>query len=478
MKKYKFKIAAYTDSAGKSNPDAPRNGNEDNMFVCADLSSKSQETLFSIDKEETLSKGGCLLVVADGMGGMNAGEVASEIAIDVVKESFSPDTIQPSVFESTKSRTRFLESIVVRADSAIKKHAEQHPECEGMGSTIIMAWLYDGQVTVTWCGDSRAYLYRPNVGLKQISKDHSYVQDMVDEGKITMDEAFDHPYNNVITRSLGDVAHKAKPDSVTIPVFRGDIIMVNSDGLSGILRDAELESIISENCQTMSSCRAALWDAAERADWYDNVTAILCEITEGTEYNPALEGIEEKDLDKSFFNVKISKRGLKLALTVLAAILVGAILFYTIRYCHKETLEENPIIEDPAIVEETTNEGPALAPVSESDAQPHRAQPSDRRSIKDTIASKPEAVKTDTVEQTMSEQNKPENGRRRLTPADNPNSNPLEKGKPSQKKEGTTEGAKNRPKLIPVQDTENPTRDLPKADTSKISIKNLKTNPF
>ena len=72
MKKYKFRLAAYTDSAGKTNPDAPRNGNEDNMFVCADLSSKGQETLFSVDKEESLSKGGCLLVVADGMGGMNA----------------------------------------------------------------------------------------------------------------------------------------------------------------------------------------------------------------------------------------------------------------------------------------------------------------------------------------------------------------------------------------------------------------------
>lgn len=470
MKKYKFRLAAYTDSAGKSNQEAPRNGNEDNMFVCADLSSKKQEALFSIDKEEALSKGGCLLVVADGMGGMNAGEVASEIAIDVVKESFSPDAIQSSVFESTKTRTRFLESIVVRADTAIKKHAELHPECEGMGSTIVMAWLYDGQVTVTWCGDSRAYLYRPNVGLKQISKDHSYVQDLVDEGKITMDEAFDHPYNNVITRSLGDAAHKAKPDSITIPVFRGDIIMVNSDGLSGVLRDAALESIISENCQTMSSCRAALWEAAERADWYDNVTAILCGITEGTEYNPVFECIEEKDLNKSFFNVKISKKGVKLALAVFAAILTGAFLFLTIRSCHKETLEENPIIEEAAVIDETANDEPMLAPVIEPEARPRRALPSDRKSIKETIASKTEAVEADTVRQTMSENSKPEDSRRRLTPAETPNSNPLENGKTSQKKEGMTDRAKDRTKLTPVQGAENPTKDLPKTDTSEISI--------
>ncbi len=392
MKKYKFRLAAYTDSAGKSNPEAPRNGNEDNMFVCADLSSKNQGTLFSIDKEETLSKGGCLLVVADGMGGMNAGEVASEIAINVVKESFSPDTIQTAVFESAKTRTRFLENIVVRADFAIKKHAEQHLECEGMGSTIVMAWLYDGQVTVTWCGDSRAYLYRPNVGLKQISKDHSYVQELMDEGKITMDEAFDHPYNNIITRSLGDKAHKAKPDSITIPVFRGDIIMVNSDGLSGVLRDAELENIISENCQTMSSCRAALWNAAEQADWYDNVTAILCEITDGTEYTPTLAVIGEQEPNKTFFTIKISKKGLKLIISVFTTLLIGVIIFLYCRSCNKEIPKKNAQTEEC----QTTEGSPESESIPETEIEPltiSGVKQSPKKEIaKDTITSKKDSV--------------------------------------------------------------------------------------
>ena len=390
MKKYKFRLAAYTDSAGKTNPEAPRNGNEDNMFVCADLSSRNQETLFSIDTEETLSKGGCLLVVADGMGGMNAGEVASEIAVDVVKESFSPDTIQPEVFEDTETRTHFLESVVVRADSAIKKHAELHPECEGMGSTIVMVWLYDGQATVTWCGDSRAYLYRPNIGLKQVSKDHSYVQDLVDEGKITMDEAFDHPYNNVITRSLGDPAHKARPDSVTIPVFRGDIIMVNSDGLSGVLRDAEMERIISENSQSMSSCRSALWAAAERADWYDNVTAILCEITEGAEYNPAMEGIEDKDLNKSFFNLRISKKAIKWgSLAALLVIVLAGVLFKLLPSPPLEYYPLPPVVDsiqvdDPAFIERDGEQNPRT-PAYES------SLPHDEEKSKPSISKRTEA---------------------------------------------------------------------------------------
>lgn len=342
MKKYKFRIAAYTDSAGKTNPEAPRNGNEDNMFICADLSSIGQDILFSADREESLSKAGCLLVVADGMGGMNAGEVASEIAINVVKESFSPDALQPSVFESPKTRARFMEGVVVRADEAIKSHASRNPECQGMGSTLIMAWLYEKMVTITWCGDSRAYLYRPGVGLKQISKDHSYVQELVDDGKITMDEAFDHPYNNVITRSLGDMSQKAKADSVTIPIFLGDIIMVNSDGLSGVLRDKELETLIGSNRQSMSRCRTALWEAAENADWYDNTTVILCEITDGAEYVLTTEGSLTDVPDNDYFNFRISKKKFKRTLAALSPPLLAAICFMLLRTCHRQDTDNIP----------------------------------------------------------------------------------------------------------------------------------------
>lgn len=329
MKKIKFRVAAYTDSAGKSNLDAPRNGNEDNMFVCSDLSSQGKERYFIADKEEYLSKYGCLMVVADGMGGMNAGEVASEIAINVVKESFALGTLDKAVLKTEKNRARFMESVVVAADDAIKQHAKIHKECDGMGSTIVMAWLYEGEVTVTWCGDSRAYLYREAEGLKQISKDHSYVQGLVDEGKITMDEAFDHPYNNVITRSLGDPCHKAKPDSVTVPVFKGDIILVNSDGLSGVLQDSVMERLIKNNRKDMNGCRLALWDAAEKAGWYDNVTAILCEVVDGPDYDPKKATAKSIDCAGDYFYFKISKKTLKL---IVAVLLIGIIGIAAVSY--------------------------------------------------------------------------------------------------------------------------------------------------
>lgn len=338
MRKIKFRIAAYTDSAGKSNIDAPRNGNEDNMFVCSDLSFQDKNQFFIVDKEECLGKYGCLMAVADGMGGMNAGEVASEIAIDVVRESFAFDTLDKAVLKTEKSRARFIESVVVLADNAIKRHAKVHKECDGMGSTIVMAWLYDGKVTVTWCGDSRAYLYRDTEGLKQISKDHSYVQGLVDEGKITMDEAFDHPYNNVITRSLGDPCHKAKPDSITVPVFKGDIILVNSDGLSGVLRDSEMEELIKNNREDMNGCRLALWKAAEKAGWYDNVTAILCEVVDGPDYDPKKAVANSSDCSDDYFCVKISKRVLKL---IVAALLVGLIGISVVLYFERQSKSGN-----------------------------------------------------------------------------------------------------------------------------------------
>ena len=89
MTQVKFRLAAYTDAAGRYNPEAPRSGNEDNMFVNANLGAPEDSTFFESDKEIVLSDYGCLLVVADGMGGMNAGEVASEIAVNMVKEAFA-----------------------------------------------------------------------------------------------------------------------------------------------------------------------------------------------------------------------------------------------------------------------------------------------------------------------------------------------------------------------------------------------------
>ena len=282
MKQLQFRLAARTDAAGKYNAEAPLEGNEDNMYVDSDLSNNAQGE-FMADQVVDLSDKGCLMVVADGMGGMNAGEVASDIAIKTVTSYFSPERMAETSFRDSRARCKYLEQVVEAADEAIKNDARRDKEHEGMGSTIILAWLCDDEICLTWCGDSRAYLFRPGKGFWQVSKDHSYVQGLVDDGKITIDEAFDHPYGNIITRSLGDPEKRAKADSKVFPVFEGDIFMLCSDGLSGVLRDHKtydpdgqridtenLEDIIDANRHSMTDCRDALFAAAERNDWYDN----------------------------------------------------------------------------------------------------------------------------------------------------------------------------------------------------------------
>lgn len=338
MSALQFRLAARTDAAGKFNADAPLEGNEDNMFIDSDLSNEKQ-SVFTGDAIVNLSEKGCLMVVADGMGGMNAGEVASAIAINTVTEYFHPDHLTEKEYKDTKSRIRYMEEVVVAADAAIKADSSTNPEHEGMGSTIILAWLCGDEICLTWCGDSRAYLYRPSVGLYQVSKDHSYVQGLLDEGKINDIEAFDHPYGNIITRSLGDPEKKAKPDSKSFKVFKGDIFMLCSDGLSGVLRDKKtydkgvridtenLEDIISENRSTMLGCRDALFEAAERNEWYDNVTAILCEIVEGNEAPPK-PAQDLNDVNKSSSDnlSKYGKSNIIISKKTLPFLIIGIVL--------------------------------------------------------------------------------------------------------------------------------------------------------
>lgn len=292
--KISFRLDAYTDAAGKYSADAVRRGNEDNFFVDDDLA----DNINRVDQDKVIPLGslGMLMAVADGMGGTNAGEVASQIAIDTVKAAFAADALEDSVTGTALSRQKYLEQVIRTADKNVKSEARKDSSREGMGSTIIIAWLYEDELTVSWCGDSRAYIFNEKAGLGLISQDHSYVQELVNKGILTYDQTFDHPLNNLVTRSLGDPAREAQPESKTLKVGKGDIILLCSDGLSGVLRDRKtydgkgqllpgenMEDIIRAHTDSMTACRKALWEAAEKAGWYDNVTAILCQITEGPE---------------------------------------------------------------------------------------------------------------------------------------------------------------------------------------------------
>ena len=275
MGKITFRMAA------KTNVGLVRTNNEDNFQAASDLCSAQMRWINNEECE--LGEKGALLVVADGMGGMNAGEVASEIAIATVKEWFAPDRITPEVTASRFTIEKFMNDAVVAADSRIKQEGHLHKESRGMGTTIVIGWIYDGKLYVSWCGDSRAYVYNPQTGLHQLSVDHSYVQTLVEQKKITREDAFDYPESNIITRSLCDAAPKARPESLLNPyvLCDNDIVMLCTDGLSGMIRDNEMEDVIRRFEHDMDKVSDQLIAAALNAAGSDNVTLCLCQILSG-----------------------------------------------------------------------------------------------------------------------------------------------------------------------------------------------------
>lgn len=285
---------------GGTNVGLVRTNNEDNFIVNPNLT--QSEWFLPADSSESfeISEYGSLMVVADGMGGMNAGEVASAIAIDTIKEEFTNHDLSKVVVSNHKIEN-FLYDVIVKADSNIKAHVKKEPETEGMGTTIVVAWVVGSVAHIAWCGDSRAYLYNNEVGLSRLSKDHSYVQQLVDEGKLDDDLAFDHPNSNIITRSLGDISSKAKPDYMSKHLSNGDTIILCSDGLCGLCRDSEILELLnigSEEGFNIEQFKNALITAALQAGGYDNVTLTMMKVDNVCQ----LQSEESKEDDASTLN--------------------------------------------------------------------------------------------------------------------------------------------------------------------------------
>lgn len=265
----KIRLAARCEAAGRPE-------NEDNFQVAEDLSVSNIG--FTTDKVFSLGSKGTLLLVCDGMGGMNAGEVASAVGVESIKNLFAPQLLTEDILANDESICMYMKRAIVKADSQIKEEVSKDAAKQGMGSTAVMAWLFGHKVYVAWCGDSRCYRYNVASGLEQLSHDHSYVQDLVDTGQLSAELAFDHPNKNIITRSLGDPRGAAKPEAKVYNLNVGDVILLCSDGLSDSLRDSEIEQSISRSLSSVGACRDALWNDSKQAGWHDNVTVVLAQV--------------------------------------------------------------------------------------------------------------------------------------------------------------------------------------------------------
>ena len=271
MSEIKYKIAAGT------NMGLVRKNNEDNFVVCPDLC-KSDWRIPQVDAPYVdLGKFGALLVVADGMGGANAGEVESAIAVETIQQSFSPDRLG-EIVNSDKAIQEFMKEVVKAADARIFKRSKTDRSTRGMGTTIVMAWVLHDKVYVCWCGDSRCYMLNKRHGLMLLSKDHSYVQELVDRGELEPEFASSHPLSNVITRCLGDKENQAVPDTRIFQLHNGDTLLLCSDGLSGLCEDVQILDLLIKYRNNLVECKNELISAALAEGGHDNVTVALCNI--------------------------------------------------------------------------------------------------------------------------------------------------------------------------------------------------------
>ncbi len=209
-------------------------------------------------------------VVADGMGGHAAGEVASEMAARLIAEEF-----RPARGMSDDELMAQMVAAIRTANAAIFRRTMQEQDKRGMGTTATVLALLPRRYLIGQVGDSRAYLLRGDV-LTQLTKDHSYVQEQVDAGRLSPEEARTHPYANVITRCVGS-SGDVVPDLYLGTLEPGDLILLASDGLTGMLDDEDVRDLMMTDTDLELMVDKLIADANRRGG-LDNITTILVKV--------------------------------------------------------------------------------------------------------------------------------------------------------------------------------------------------------
>ncbi|HSO98884.1 MAG TPA: Stp1/IreP family PP2C-type Ser/Thr phosphatase [Solirubrobacteraceae bacterium] len=208
-----------------------------------------------------------LFVVADGMGGAQAGEVASQLAVEVFGEGLPPEG---SAEERLATRVREANRRIHRLSRSESEHA-------GMGTTLTAALLEDAVLAVAHVGDSRAYMFRGG-SLQRLTRDHSLVGELVEQGKLTEEQAEEHPQRSIITRALGPEPD-VQVDTWSYPVQAGDILLLCSDGLTSMIGEDAITRILT-GAPDLRRAADRLIDEANEAGGRDNITAVLFRVEE------------------------------------------------------------------------------------------------------------------------------------------------------------------------------------------------------
>ena len=243
------------------------------------LKRKENEDSYLVDESN------CFFIVADGMGGHAAGDLASRVAVESMCDfmrnnslQLTPDSAPFGIDPEISDTANRITNAILIANQKIRQIATRNEQVAGMGTTVVCAKLEGRVATIANVGDSRIYLFRPT-GFRQISEDHSWVNEQLEKKLITPEDARVHPWRNVITRALGS------RESVEVDIFiervrEGDQLLLCTDGLSGMLDDITLFEILTEAGTSPEDKSERLIEEAKRAGGSDNITHILISFME------------------------------------------------------------------------------------------------------------------------------------------------------------------------------------------------------
>ncbi len=270
---------------GRTDVGKVRTNNED-AFVVADLARSAKLDTSEGEKSVDVPTEGMLLAVSDGMGGEQAGEVASALVIESLRRELAAN----KEMVSGETITKMLDTAVFGANKEVFDAAKE-PGKKGMGATLTAVFVMGETAFIAEVGDSRAYLIR-NHRIRQMTRDQSFVQLLVDAGAISPDEAKDYPHKNVILQAMGQKAD-VKPAIGKLALRRFDRLLLCSDGLSNKVQDTEMREIIDATSVLDDACKRLIALANERGG-EDNVTVVIAELTgEGLQPNKDSESVTQ-----------------------------------------------------------------------------------------------------------------------------------------------------------------------------------------
>ena len=259
---------------GKSNIGKEREHNEDTFLMGCIVDNKDEVYLELPLESSYIKKYGFLAAIADGIGGHSAGEVASGLTLDLLSRQFM---LFPKGAFSKEEIKIALKDSILSIHNTILETAKTNPVYSDMGTTLVGVYFTSNGFYVYHVGDSRLYRLRNN-GLKQLTKDHSLIQSLIESGQIAVEESHNHPQKNVIINSLGGGNTKCEPEVIdSYTAFESDIFLLCSDGLSDMVNEDRIEKILN-NERPIRARVSELINTANENGGKDNITVVLIEV--------------------------------------------------------------------------------------------------------------------------------------------------------------------------------------------------------